>query len=419
MAHRRSPAARSRQRPGSVSRGAARPRRRQAAPCRMVSPGFAATGRGLPVPLRWTGLYTASPQAARGGFRNSAMFHGPAATASATGPRADQCKQCGLDVSAHRLLLFSLRVYNGLQSARILHLGNAARSCLRPLLSICVLFRSRSFSFFRFLRTSMEAFVIGLSLSLSVSNCVRPASCFTPSSVMLSSSKLRVVSFVRPARFFKPASLIRVCQRSRNSKSAMSLTIGQSFIVDNGFADFQPLQSLGRLQVGEAGSGDRGAAENESRQMRHSGEVGQAVVGHGVAAEEVQLLHVLALQRRQAGIRDNAVFDGQDLQFLHAGQGLHALIGHRGAANLEVLHVWQLRHGRESDVGDLRAAEVDGPQLLHRGKLGNARVADPVVEELEVLQLRHLGQVGHGLVGHAVRVAEIQNAESREVWKVP
>ena len=77
----------------------------------------------------------------------------------------------------------------------------------------------------------------------------------------------------------------------------------------------------------------------------------------------------------------------------------------------------QPRQGRQPHVGDLRAADVDGPQLLHRGELGNARVADLVVKELEVVQLRHLGQVGHGVVGHVVRVAEIQNADLAKLGK--
>ena len=71
----------------------------------------------------------------------------------------------------------------------------------------------------------------------------------------------------------------------------------------------------------------------KSRQMGHAGEVSQAGVGHGVAAEEVQLLHVLALQRRQAGIGDKAVFDGQDLQLLPCRPGPSCL--HRSPRRCE------------------------------------------------------------------------------------
>ena len=119
--------------------------------------------------------------------------------------------------------------------------------------SIWVLFRSRLFKLFRFLSTSIEALVMGLSLSLSVSNSRQAGE-------LLQALVADVVVFQAEGRELRqPGEVLQAgvadprVPKIEEFQLGQVLQVGQSVVVGVGFADFQPLQSLGGLQMDEAG----------------------------------------------------------------------------------------------------------------------------------------------------------------------
>ncbi len=134
---------------------------------------------------------------------------------------------------------------------------------------------------------------------------------------------------------------------------------------------------LGSFQALQARVGQAGAVEDQYRQGRQGGDVGQPGAGELGIVGKIELLQFgHCLEVRQAGALDHALGEHEAFQLHQAGERRQVRVGDTRVRQVQVVELGHAFQVSQAGCPDLDTLEVQGLQGGQACQVGQARVGD-------------------------------------------